>query len=452
VTVDLPGNAYLTGFTHSTNFPLSNPFQPTNGGGYDAFASKLNPAGSALVYSTYLGGSGDEIGSANAIDGLGDQYVVGQTASPNYPLQDPLQSQLSGTSDAFVTKLASAGTSLLYSTYLGGSAAEIAIGVSADASGHVYVVGGTFSTNFPTLNPYQPANGGGEDAFIVKLGEFSPTPTSTATPTSTPSATATATATPTATNTATPTLTATAPATSTPTSSPTVTVTPSPTLCPAQFEDVPPGSTFYDFIRCLVCRGIINGYPCGGPGEPCPGAYFRPYTNVTRGQIAKIVANSAGFAEAVPSDQWTYEDVPPGSTFWEYVERLSGRGYINGYPCGSNPFEPCVGPGNRPYYRPNTDVTRGQLSKIVANAAQFTETPTGQTFEDVPPGSTFYLYIERLSSRGIIGGYPCGGVGEPCVAPLNRPYFRVFNNATRGQTSKIDANTFFPGCQTPVRR
>jgi hypothetical protein len=75
---------------------------------------------------------------------------------------------------------------------------------------------------------------------------------------------------------------------------------------------------------------------------------------------------------------------------------------------------------------------------------------TQQTFADVPPGSTFWVWIERLSTRGIIGGYPCGGPFEPCVAPTNRPYFRPNNNATRGQMSKIAAEAFYPNCQTPA--
>jgi hypothetical protein len=82
-------------------------------------------------------------------------------------------------------------------------------------------------------------------------------------------------------------------------------------------------------------------------------------------------------------------------------------------------------------------------------AAQFTETPTGQRFEDVPPGSTYYLWVEQMASRGIVGGYPCGGLGEPCISPGNRPYFRPNGNVTRGQTAKIITNSFFPNCQDP---
>jgi hypothetical protein len=146
-----------------------------------------------------------------------------------------------------------------------------------------------------------------------------------------------------------------------------------------------------------------------------------------------------------------FEDVPVGSTFFDFVGRLAGRGYISGYPCGG-PGEPCNPPGNLPYFRPNANATRGQISKIVSNAAGFQDPVTGQTFEDVPPESTFYDFIERLASRGVMGGYPCGGASEPCVPPTNRPYFRPNNNATRGQTSKIVSNAFFPACATPARR
>jgi hypothetical protein len=202
-----------------------------------------------------------------------------------------------------------------------------------------------------------------------------------------------------------------------------------------QFTDVPVGSTFYSYIRCLACRGIINGYPDGT---------FRPNNNVTRGQLSKIVSNSAGFNESVTGQ--TFQDVAPGSTFYDYVERLASRGYIGGYPCGSVPSEPCVPPGNLPYFRPNANATRGQISKIACNAAGCQGPGIGQTFEDVPPGSTFYDFVEWLAARGVMGGYPCGGAGEPCVPPNNRPYFRPDNNATRGQTSKIVTNSFFPGC------
>jgi len=186
--------------------------------------------------------------------------------------------------------------------------------------------------------------------------------------------------------------------------------------------------------------GIVNGYPDGT---------FRPNNNVTRGQLSKIVSNSAGFDDTATGQQ--FQDVPPGSTFYVYIYRLVIRGYINGYPCGG-PLEPCIPPANLPYFRPNASATRGQISKIVSNAAGFNEPPVGQQFQDVPPGSTFYAYIYRLATRNIINGYPCGGPGEPCVPPGNLPYFRPNANASRGQMSKIDAAAFFPDCNPPQTR
>ncbi|MGA7733393.1 MAG: S-layer homology domain-containing protein, partial [Chloroflexia bacterium] len=222
--------------------------------------------------------------------------------------------------------------------------------------------------------------------------------------------------------------------------------TATPTVCPLLFTDVPEGSTFYENIRCLACRGIIDGYTKGcETGNPC----FKPSDYVTRGQLAKIVSNSAGFSD--PAGPQQFEDVPLGSTFFDFIWRLAFRGIISGYPCDDHPDEPCIPPYNRPYFRPNADITRGQISKIVSEAAGYTDIPGAQQFEDVPLYSTYYDYIWRLADRGIMSGYPCGGEGEPCNPPYNRPYFRPGKNATRGQASRIVANTFFPECVTPRR-
>jgi hypothetical protein len=118
---------------------------------------------------------------------------------------------------------------------------------------------------------------------------------------------------------------------------------------------------------------------------------------------------------------------------------------MTGYRCGS-PGEPCN--NNRPYFRPGANATRGQTSKIVSNARGYTEEPTTQTFEDVPSNHTFYKEIERLASRNVMGGYGCGDPGEPCGVG-NRAYFRPGNPVTRGQSSKIVANTFYTDCATP---
>ncbi len=220
-----------------------------------------------------------------------------------------------------------------------------------------------------------------------------------------------------------------------PTSTPASTPASTPIACSIQFSDVQPDNTFYSYVQCLACRGILGGYSDGS---------FRPNVQITRGQISKIVSNAAGFNDT-PAGQ-TFEDVPASNTFYLYIERIASHGVISGYQCGSA-GEPC-GAGNRPYFRPNNNATRGQISKIVSNAAGYNGTPTGQSFEDVSPSNPFYLWIERLSSQGVMGGYSCGGVGEPCGAG-NKPYFRPGNNATRGQLSKIVSNSFYPGCQTP---
>ncbi|MDQ5824496.1 MAG: S-layer homology domain-containing protein [Chloroflexota bacterium] len=212
--------------------------------------------------------------------------------------------------------------------------------------------------------------------------------------------------------------------------------------CTTQFNDAPPGSPFYENVRCLACRDILSGYGCGAPGEPCPGNYFRPNANVTRGQAAKIIANAANYNEAIPASQQTFNDVPPDSPFWVFIERVYGHGAISGYACGA-PGEPCPGV----YFRPGANLTRGQLAKIATEVAEYNELLSVESFEDVPFGSTFHLYIERARLHGIISGYTCGAPGEPCPGA----YFRPGNNVTRGQTAKIVANTFYPSCVTPAR-
>lgn len=238
-----------------------------------------------------------------------------------------------------------------------------------------------------------------------------------------------------------------------PSATPTATsipASPTPTGCAIQFADVPPtgeGSTFYSFIRCLACRSIVGGYPCGGPGEPCDsgGPYFRPNANVTRGQIAKMVALAADLD--APTGEQVFEDVAPGSPFYEYVQPLATAGYIGGYPCGTMPAEPCEA-GDKPYFRPSTNATRGQLTKIVSEAAQLNGDPGPPRFSDVPEDNPFFLWTNRLANQGVISGYPCGGPNEPCDGQ-DLPYFRPAEHVTRGQTAKIVANTFYPNCQTP---
>jgi hypothetical protein len=186
IAIDGAGNAYVTGYTRSTNFPTAgSPLQRSFAGGAgfgdDAFVAKLNPAGSALVYSTYLGGSGDESGYGIAVDGAGNAYVTGHTNSTNFPQVSPVQGGYGGASpgsdpfgDAFVAKLNPAGSALVYSSWLGGSADDVGNGIAIDSAGNAYVAGETFSSNFPTAGtPYQKAYHGGDgfdgDAFIAKV-------------------------------------------------------------------------------------------------------------------------------------------------------------------------------------------------------------------------------------------------------------------------------------------
>jgi hypothetical protein len=173
IAVDSSGNAYVTGRTASTDFPVTaGAFQTGYGGSTDTFVSKLNASGNALVYSTYIGGSGGDFGLAIALDASGEAYVAGQTGSTNFPTANPVQPVSGGPSDGFLTKLNAAGSAMLYSTYLGGGGNnDGALGVAVDASGNAYVAGLTNSMNFPmTAGTLQASFGGGQsDGFVAKI-------------------------------------------------------------------------------------------------------------------------------------------------------------------------------------------------------------------------------------------------------------------------------------------
>jgi len=170
IALDTTGAAYITGRTGSLDFPLMNPIQGANGGSYDAFVTKINPAGSAIVYSTYLGGSSGETGYGIAVDTTGAAYITGNTNSPDFPLMNPIQGSIGSLDDAFVTKVNSAGSAIVYSTYLGGSNGDTGRGIAVDTTGAAYITGYTYSTDFPLMTPIQGAFGGGirADAFVTK--------------------------------------------------------------------------------------------------------------------------------------------------------------------------------------------------------------------------------------------------------------------------------------------
>ncbi|MHB8748316.1 MAG: SBBP repeat-containing protein, partial [Aggregatilineales bacterium] len=170
IAVDINGNAYVTGETASTDFPLSSAAQGTAGGNTDAFVTKLNAAGSALSYSTYLGGGQFDDGTAIALDSNGNAYITGYTQSTNFPTTaGAYQTTFRGPQAVFVTKMASAGT-LVYSTFLGGATDfDYGFGIGVDSSGDAYVTGRT-AGGFPTTSgAYQTTFGGGFDAYLTKF-------------------------------------------------------------------------------------------------------------------------------------------------------------------------------------------------------------------------------------------------------------------------------------------
>ncbi len=169
LAVDRSGNAYITGWTGSRNLPLLNAFQSRMGSARDAFVAKLNPAGNVLLFSTYYGGGGNDVGYGIAVDPGGNVYIVGDTASINLPLMTPFQPAPGGGVDAFVAKFNSTGSALSFSTYVGGSYDEHGAAIAVDPGGSVYITGSTSSSDFPVVNAYQAHTGGNQDAFVTKI-------------------------------------------------------------------------------------------------------------------------------------------------------------------------------------------------------------------------------------------------------------------------------------------
>ncbi|MCS7028875.1 MAG: SBBP repeat-containing protein [Bacteroidia bacterium] len=175
MVLDNSGNAYLTGSTDSPNYDVTpGAFQTINAGGQDVFVTKLNSTGTALVFSTYIGGSNNDYARDIFVDNGGNVYVVGGTSSADYDITgSTFQTTLDGYTDAFVTKLNPTGTALLYSTYLGGGDYEDATGIAVDNAGNVYITGHTASTNYD-ISPgaFQTTNGGEIDVFVTKLNNL----------------------------------------------------------------------------------------------------------------------------------------------------------------------------------------------------------------------------------------------------------------------------------------
>jgi len=171
VALDARGSIYVAGTTTSSNFPTAKPLQPTNQGNGDGFVSKLDASGTALIYSTYLGGTGWDYPFRIAVDPRGAAALVGFTASTDLPIVRAPQPVFGGGfTDAFVTLVNPAGTALLYSTFLGGAGDDFGYAVNADSAGNIWAGGSTSSVDFPLVKPYQPIYGGGPfDAFLTRI-------------------------------------------------------------------------------------------------------------------------------------------------------------------------------------------------------------------------------------------------------------------------------------------
>ena len=164
IAVDTAGNAYVTGYTNSGNFPTENAYNASFSGIYDTFATEISP-----ISSTYLGGTGSDYGYGIATDTVGNIYVTGYTNSGNFPTVNAYNTSFGGGYDTFVTKLNATGNGLVFSTYLGGTGNDEGYGITVDTTGNVYVTGSTTSNNFPTKNAYNSTFGGLNDVFVTKL-------------------------------------------------------------------------------------------------------------------------------------------------------------------------------------------------------------------------------------------------------------------------------------------
>lgn len=175
VAVDSTGSAHITGITLSMDFPVTaGVLQSVHNAEPDAFVTRFSPDGSAMIFSTLLGGTRSDGGNGIAVDVSGNVFVVGTTRSPDFPIVNAVQSTHAGNDEVFVSKLSATGSQLLFSTFLGGSGWELGWGIAVDRSGSIYVTGRTDSSDFPVANAYQSSNKGDRDAFVARMAEEAP--------------------------------------------------------------------------------------------------------------------------------------------------------------------------------------------------------------------------------------------------------------------------------------
>jgi len=175
VAVDVSGSAYVTGYSHSSDFPTMNALQPRLLGITDAFVVKIPPEGGAMIYGTFLGGNEDDFGDGIAVDTAGAAHVVGRTYSSDFPTMEPIQPRPRGLGDGFVSQLSPTGASLVHSTYLGGGAEDTSVAIAVDIAGAPYITGHTRSHDFPVTASLRPVcSGGYNDSFIVKISGDAP--------------------------------------------------------------------------------------------------------------------------------------------------------------------------------------------------------------------------------------------------------------------------------------
>lgn len=168
IFVDSTESAYVTGHTESTDFP-ANGFDTMHGGAFDAFVVKVAPSGSSLDWSSYLGGSSLDRANDIEVDAAGNVYVAGRTQSTDFPTAGGFDTTYGGQAEGFVTKIASGGTSVVWSSFVGGSSGDAASSLTVDAAANVYLVGGTQSPDFPTVGAFDASLSGGDDAFVSKV-------------------------------------------------------------------------------------------------------------------------------------------------------------------------------------------------------------------------------------------------------------------------------------------